>query len=78
MVLMNQQSKRETQRAQASRDELAERIARAVLGDGIAEPLEGVRLHRVSAPTELGHGVSFPALCVVPQGSKETRVTNHA
>ncbi len=67
-------SEREQQRAQASRDELAERIARAVPEDGVAEPLDGLRLHRVSAPTELGHGVSFPALCVIAQGSKETRV----
>ena len=25
----------------------------------------------ISSPTELGHGVSYPALCVVAQGSKE-------
>jgi len=69
-----QRSAREAQRARALRDELAERIACAVREDGTAEPLEGLRLHRASAPTELGHGVSFPALCVVAQGSKETRV----
>jgi AraC-like DNA-binding protein len=57
--------------AQASRDELVERIARAIREDGTVEPLEGLRLRRASSPTELGHGVSSPALCVIAQGSKE-------
>ncbi|HET7479190.1 MAG TPA: AraC family transcriptional regulator [Rubrobacteraceae bacterium] len=65
------QSEREAPRAQASRDELVERIARAVREEGTAEPLEGLRLRRASSATELGHGVSFPALCVIAQGSKE-------
>ena len=70
----HRESVREAQRAQALRDELAERIARAVREDGTVEPLEGLRLHRAPAPTALGHGVSFPALCLIAQGSKETRV----
>src|SRR5215211_3547562 len=61
-------------RVEAGQRELAERIARVLPRDGMVEPLDGLRLHRVSARTELGHGVSFPALCVVAQGSKETRV----
>src|SRR5918911_3248242 len=65
------QSAREAHRAQASRDELVERIARAIRKDGTIEPLEGLRLRRASSPTELGHGVSYPALCVIAQGSKE-------
>jgi hypothetical protein len=64
-------SEREAHRTQASREELIERIARAVREDGIVEPLEGVQLRRASSTTELGHSVSFPALCVVAQGSKE-------
>ena len=72
MDLMNRsQSEREEDRTQADRDELVERIARAVRDDGTAEPLEGLRLRRSSSPTELGHGVSYPALCVIAQGSKE-------
>src|SRR5215216_2809747 len=55
----------------ASREELAERIARAAREDGTVEPLEGLQLRRASSPTEIGHSVSFPALCVVAQGSKE-------
>ena len=70
----HRRSAREAQRAQALRDELVERIAFAVRDDGTVEPLDGLQLRRTSAPTGVGHGVSFPALCVVAQGSKETRV----
>lgn len=64
-------SAREAERAQSSRAELAERLARTVPADGAVEPLEGLRLRRESAPTELGHGVSEPCFCVIAQGSKE-------
>jgi hypothetical protein len=66
-----QQVEREAHRAQANRDELVERIARAVRGDGKIEPLKGLCLHRVSSPTESVHGVSDSAFCVIAQGSKE-------
>ncbi|MCL4488980.1 MAG: AraC family transcriptional regulator [Chloroflexi bacterium] len=65
-----QPAKRETQRAQANRDELVERIARAIREDGTVEPLKGIRLHRSSSP-ELLPGVSDPAFAVIAQGSKE-------
>jgi AraC-like DNA-binding protein len=72
MDLMNRpQSEREAHKAQAGRDELVERIARAVREDGTVEPLEGLHLNRASSPTGLGHGVSKPAFCVIAQGSKE-------
>ena len=61
----------EAQREQANRAELVERIARAIREDGKVEPLKGLRLNRASAPTELAHGVSDPAFCVIAQGSKE-------
>ena len=64
-------SEREALMMQASREELIERIARAVLEDGTVEPLEGLQLRRASSTTEVGHSISFPALCVVAQGSKE-------
>ncbi len=51
--------------AQAGCEELAGRIARAVGEDGAVELSGGLRLRRASSPTELDHGVSFPALCVV-------------
>ena len=61
----------EEPRAQAGGDELVERVARAVREDGTVETLEGLYLARSSSPTELGHGVSTPAFCVIAQGSKE-------
>jgi AraC-like DNA-binding protein len=72
MDLMNRPpSDRETRRAQADRDELAERVARAVGEDGAVEAPEGLRLLRQSSPTPKEHGVSSPAFCVIAQGSKE-------
>lgn len=61
----------EAQRAQANREELIARLAQAIQDDGTTEPLDGVRLRRASAPTELGHGVSASSFCVIAQGSKE-------
>jgi AraC-like DNA-binding protein len=59
------------QQADMLRSELTERLSGAVGAEGTAEPLEGLHLRRVSAPTALGHGVSHPCFCVVAQGSKE-------
>src|SRR5918912_1912140 len=70
-LMTRPQSERMAHRMQASREELIERIARAVRKDGTVEPLEGIQLRRASSTTEIGHSVSFPALCVVAQGSKE-------
>jgi AraC-like DNA-binding protein len=72
MDLMNhEQPEREVHRAQASRDELAVRVARAVGEDGTVEAPGGLRLLRHSSPTPKDHGVSSPAFCVIAQGSKE-------
>ncbi len=59
------------QRVHAGRDELIARIGRAIGDTDTAEPLPGLWLRRASTPTELGHGVSSPSLCVIAQGSKE-------
>ncbi len=72
-----EQAERGDYRAQADREELVERIARAIREDGTVEPMEGLRLRRASSPRELGHGVSYPALCVIAQGCKETLVGDH-
>src|SRR5918997_522800 len=78
MDLMNcPHSEHEAHRAQASREELVERITRDICEDGTVEPLEGLHLNRSSSPTELGHGVSFPAFCVIAQGSKEILLGDH-
>ena len=67
----HRQRERQEQQAHASRDELVERIGRAIRDDGTAEPLPGLRLFRQSSPTPLGHGTSSTAFCVIAQGSKE-------
>lgn len=53
------------------RTEMIERISLAVPNDGVREELPGVRLRRATAPSEIGHGVTVPAFCVIAQGSKE-------
>src|ERR687893_1040880 len=64
-------SEREARTAQANRDELAERVARAVGEDGVIEAPGGLSLVRRSSPTPKDHGVSSPAFCMIAQGSKE-------
>lgn len=71
MGVNQQQTEREAQRMQAYREELVERIARAIPEDGIVQPLQGLHLGRVSAPLERIHSVIDPSFCVIAQGSKE-------
>src|SRR5829696_2622750 len=72
MDVMNRPpSDQEARKAQAGRDELAERVARAVGEDGAVEAPGGLRLLRRSSPTPKDHGVSSRAFCVIAQGSKE-------
>jgi AraC-like DNA-binding protein len=61
-------------RMQADREELAERIARFAPHDGAFDPQDWLRFRRASAPSEPGHGVSFPALCVIAQGAKDVHL----
>src|ERR687886_662450 len=76
-LMTRPQSEREARMARASREELVERITQAIREVGTVEPLEGLMLRRASSPTELGHGVSYPALCVIAQGSKEILLGDH-
>jgi AraC-like DNA-binding protein len=69
-----QTSAAETGWVRGGREELGARMMRAVPEDGTAEPLDGLRLRRAGAPFELGHGVTYPALCVIAQGAKEIRL----
>ena len=72
MNFMNQQeAKREKQRLQSNRDELVERMVRALPEDGISEVFPGVFLGRASQPTTPLHSVFQPAFCVIAQGSKQ-------
>ncbi|MCA9960838.1 MAG: AraC family transcriptional regulator [Anaerolineales bacterium] len=66
----SQQTVRDAQRANASREELVERIASIHRYDGEIEPLPGIYLGRVSAPLERVHSVLEPSFCVIAQGSK--------
>jgi AraC-like DNA-binding protein len=65
------QTEREVRMTQAGRQELVERVVRAVREDGDVEAPGGLRLLRRSSRTPKDHGVSSPALCVIAQGSKE-------
>lgn len=66
----DRQRDRETQRAQASREELVERIMASLPRDGVIEPLPGLHLARLSSPMEKIHSVLEPSFCVIAQGSK--------
>lgn len=61
----------EGQQVQSNRQELVERIGRAITDDGVAEPLKGVHIARTSVPLERVHSVLEPSFCVIAQGSKE-------
>src|SRR5262245_12380807 len=70
-AINHQQAEREAQRMQANRDELVERIARAIREDGVIEPLQGLHLARQSVSLKKLYSVMEPSLCVIAQGSKE-------
>ena len=70
-VMNHQQVEREAVLLQAHREELVERIARAIRSDGTVQPLPGLHLYRHSLPLEQVYSVVEPSLCVVAQGSKE-------
>jgi AraC-like DNA-binding protein len=67
----DQQREREAVMRQAYREELVERIGRAVREDGIEEPLPGLHLARCSVPLQPVHSMVDPSICVIAQGSKE-------
>ena len=70
-VMIHKPAEREAQLMQANREELVERIGRAMREDGTAQPLQGLHLYRRSSLLELLHGVSEPSVAVIAQGSKE-------
>src|SRR5262245_6666753 len=68
---MNQrEAKREKQRMQSNREELVERMARAISEDGSLEAFPGFFLGRSSKPTESVQSVYQPAFCFIVQGGK--------
>ena len=70
-VMIHQQAEREAELMQAHREELVERIARAVREDGTIQTLQGLYLSRSSLPLKPLHSVLKPSVCVIAQGSKE-------
>ncbi len=70
-VMIHQQAEREAVLLQANREELVERIGRAMRQDGTAQPLQGLYLSRCSLPLKPVHSVLEPSVCVIAQGSKE-------
>jgi AraC-like DNA-binding protein len=72
MDVINQRlPEREAVLLQANREELVERIGRAMRQDGSAQPLPGLHLYRHSIPLEQVNSLVEPSVCVVAQGSKE-------
>jgi AraC-like DNA-binding protein len=61
---------REEQRTQSIREELVERMARALPEDGALEAFPGFFLARLSKPRESVQPVYQPAFCLVAQGGK--------
>jgi AraC-like DNA-binding protein len=69
---MNQsEEKRKQQRVQSNREELVERMSRALPQNGVLEVFPGLFLARSSQLTERLHSVFTPAFCVIAQGSKQ-------
>ena len=71
MHAKSRMEERELERAQASRNELAERIARHCSEDGSVEAAPGLDLFRYSSPTGPVYAVNEPSFCIIVQGSKE-------
>ncbi|HEU4390611.1 MAG TPA: AraC family transcriptional regulator, partial [Blastocatellia bacterium] len=68
---MNQrEAKREARRTQSNREELVERMGRALPEDGALDVLPGLRLARSSRPTEPVRALYQPAFCFIAQGRK--------
>jgi AraC-like DNA-binding protein len=65
---------REALRTQVNREELVERIARAVPQVGRTEPVKGLYLTRALSMTGPVHGVMHPSFCVIAQGAKEVHL----
>lgn len=61
---------RDVKRIEAGREELAERMTRALPHDGLAEPQPGLHFVRFARPHGLVHGFLDPCFCVIAQGAK--------
>jgi len=69
---------RQWQRIQQSREELVERLSKAITKDGGLEALPGLFLARSSKEFESPNSVHQPAFCFVAQGSKRAILGDEA
>src|SRR5882724_7027123 len=69
--MSHREAKRKAQRMQSNKEELVERVTRALPENGALEIFPGFFLARSSRPTEMMHSVFKPAFCVIAQGSKQ-------
>jgi AraC-like DNA-binding protein len=69
--MKDREAELEKKRIQLNREEMVERMIRAVPRDGVLEVFPGLFLARSSQLTERLHSVFKPAFCVIVQGSKE-------
>ncbi len=69
----NKNAEKEQARIFSSLKELIDRIGQATgeNGNGKKEVLPGLFFHRASTASQRSHGVTYPAFCVIAQGSKE-------
>jgi AraC-like DNA-binding protein len=72
--MTTREAKREAQRVQLGREELLERTARLLPGDGAVEALDGLYLGRLSRPTDSTLALFEPAFCLAVQGGKQALV----
>src|SRR5437899_2982394 len=68
------EAKRDEQWVQSNREELLERMSRALPGDGAIEALAGLFLARLTKPMESPLALYQPAFCFVAQGGKQVLV----
>lgn len=64
----------EDQRAQANREELAERLGKKCVNDGPNPMADGLQFFRHLGPSQPIHGVYSPSICVIAQGAKEVQM----
>lgn len=73
-VKISQAVERDARVIEAYKNELVERIARAITEDGTVEPFKDVYLRRFSSPTEPLLNLAAPNFHVIAQGSKEAQL----
>jgi hypothetical protein len=67
-------NQRQARRMDADREELAERLARALPRDGVAESRAGLYISRFGRPHDLVHGFLDP--CMSERGKCHVRVSS--